>query len=54
LQQRITVVIVTSSTDDEDLIRIQDHPMVCGYLNKPVTYERFQALLEHLDYRASA
>ncbi|HZG01111.1 MAG TPA: response regulator [Chitinophagales bacterium] len=54
IQNRLTVVIVTSSKDDEDLVRVQDHPLVAGYLNKPVTYERFCALLDHLDYRATA
>ncbi len=54
LQNNYTVVIVTSSTDEEDLIRVQKHPLVCGYLTKPVSVERFKQLLDHLGYRATA
>ena len=54
IQNRLSVVIVTSSKDDEDMVRVQDHPLVCGYLNKPVAYERFSELIDYLDYRATA
>ena len=54
IQNNYAVVIVTSSTDDVDLIRVQEHPLVCGYLTKPVTVDRFKQLLDHLGYRASA
>ena len=53
LQQHYTVVMVTSSTDDEDLVRVQDHPLVAGYITKPMKPERLQDLLDHLALRAT-
>lgn len=54
IKDMFTIVIVTSSNDDEDLVRVQNHSSVAGYLSKPVSAERFRQLLDHLDLKASA
>lgn len=54
IRNRYTVIIVTSSCDDNDLLKVQNHPLVVGYLTKPVSVDRFKQLLDHLDLRASA
>jgi CheY-like chemotaxis protein len=54
IQHRFSVVMVTSSLHPDNLELVQKYPLVIGYLQKPVSVERFRQLLDHLDLRASA
>jgi len=47
-RQKITIYIITSSIDDEDVKKAKTYSSVSNYLLKPVTIDGLKALLEEV------
>lgn len=42
------IVVVTTSTNNKDLDRLQHYSIISGYINKPMTTEKLQRVLEEV------
>lgn len=42
------IVVVTTSTNNKDLDRLQSYTCISGYINKPMTTEKLQKVLEEV------
>lgn len=40
------IVVLTTSSNENDINKLENHPSVMGYLNKPLTAEKINLVLE--------
>ncbi|WP_028979137.1 response regulator [Sporocytophaga myxococcoides] len=40
------IVVLTTSSNENDMSKLENHPSVMGYLNKPLTAEKINSVME--------